>query len=276
MMLPSTKENRKGVESRKGVFDRVASLNSKFHRNYTDYGLWISSKKSIAYVCQSFYRKIIYHLYELNLNKYVDTETKKSRYVFRLIQPEESQLIDQIEEMEEWLQGKLRNKLQRGCLCMAVMDNDKVIGFNYVSIGDGYIPLLSLRIITGPKQAWSEQITISSDYRRQGLGSLLRSHFYKELRSRGITNLYGHRQEFNIASRQSARKFTAGILARAEYTRVLHLHRLQFFKSVEGRAPKDADNLTLTHSGRKKTSAEMPVSKRVDKALFAVKIRDLK
>jgi hypothetical protein len=159
---------------------------------------------------------------------------------------------------------------------MVVMDNGKVIGFNYVSIGDGYIPLLNLRIITGPKQAWSEQITISNDYRRQGLGSLLRSHFYKELRSRGITNLYGHRQEFNIASRQSAQKFTAGILARVDYTRVLHLHRVKVFKSGKGKAPKGADILTLTHSGSKKTSAEMPVSNRVDKALFALKIRDLK
>ena len=137
--------------------------------------------------------------------------------------------------MEEWLKETFRKKLQDNCLCMVVLDGETVAGFNYVAIGEAYIPLLKLRILTGPTEAWSEQITISSDYRRQGLGGLLRSHFYRELKALGITALYGHRQEFNVASKQSARKFTAGIMVRAEYRSILGFHRLICVKADAGR-----------------------------------------
>jgi ribosomal protein S18 acetylase RimI-like enzyme len=209
--------------------DDLHYFRKKFNRNCTDYGLWISWKKSISFLFQPLYQKIIYYLYELDLNKEIDDNTTTA-CVFRLVAPDDRYLIDQIEEMEEWLKGSFRKKLQDNCLCMVVMDGERVIGFNYASIGQGDIPLLKLRILIGPTEAWSEQITISNAYRRQGLGSLLRRRFYHELRSNGITKLYGHRQEFNFASEQSSRKFTRDILVRAEYRRILGFHRLKLTK----------------------------------------------
>jgi ribosomal protein S18 acetylase RimI-like enzyme len=211
---------------------RIDMYRKKWARNYTDYGLWISVKKTVAFMTQSIYHKILYYLYELDLNKYVEKEKMKTNYIFKMIQPDEVDMIAQIEEMEEWLKGTFKKKLQDNCLCMVVLDGDKVIGFNYVAIGQATIPLLKLRIITGPKEAWSEQITVSSDYRRQGIGGQLRSHFYRELRSRDITALYGHRQEFNTASRESAKKFTAGVMVLAEYRNILGMQRLKFFKTA--------------------------------------------
>jgi hypothetical protein len=45
----------------------------------------------------------------------------------------------------------------------------------------------------------------------------------------GIKALYGHRQVWNIASEKSAKKFTAKIMVKAEYIRVLKSQRLRYF-----------------------------------------------
>ena len=254
--------------------DRRLHLRKKFLRNLKDYGPWISFKKSIAYVIQPLYKNIIYHLYELDLSKYDQRANQDSKYAFKLITPDEVGLIRQIEEMEEWLKGSFQEKLKRHCLCMVVLDGDEVIGFNYVAVGEAYIPLLNLRIITGPTEAWSEQITVSKDYRRQGLGSQLRSHFYQELKKRGITALYGHRQEFNVASRQSARKFTAGVMVRAEYRRILWMHRLTCTKSI-AQTPEGIKRFGIERLNAGRSASSSNASQ--DAApLFAARIEDLK
>lgn len=228
-------KNDQELEKLSSHMERVHYFRKKISRNFTDYGLWISCKKTMAYLLRPFYQKVIYYIYELDLNKSVSQRAQNSKYIFRLIHHDEDNLIDQIEHMEEWLSGSLKNKLQHNCLCMVTLDGDKVIGFNYVAIGEGNIPLLKLKVITGPKEAWSEQITISSEYRKQGLASALRNTLYRELRARGIERLYGHRQEFNVGSKQSARRYTVRVMVRSEYKKILWIQRLKLMKyeSVE-------------------------------------------
>jgi len=147
--------------------------------------------------------------------------------VFRVIEPSESWIIHQIEEMEEWLKGTLKKRLETNCLCIVVFDGERVVGFNYVSIGEGNIPLLKLKVLSGPKEAWLLHNSISREYRRQGLSSQLRSHCNQELKTRGIQRLYSAIQEGNVASLQMAKKFSARLLARAEYKRFLWMRRLK-------------------------------------------------
>jgi ribosomal protein S18 acetylase RimI-like enzyme len=207
-------------------------IKSKYIRNLNDYGWRIATQKSLNFIIKPIYQKIIYYLYELDLNKKFDhrSDPKDEKYIYKMLVSKDTEAIYQIEEMEEWLKGtNFSKQLEGNCLCMAIFDGDKVIGFNYVKVGEGNIPLLRLRVVTGPTEAWSEQISVSKDYRRKGLANKLRQQFYSELKQRGITALYGHRQEFNVASRQSARKFTANILAKVNYIKFLQAHRLKLF-----------------------------------------------
>jgi GNAT superfamily N-acetyltransferase len=275
MVLPVSKADEKELLLSKPHVELFFYFRRKLFRNYTDYGLWVSWKKSMAYLFQPIYQKIIYYLYELDLNKQINPKARDLNYAFRLISPDETDLIDQIEKMEEWLKGSLKKKLQDNCLCMVVLDGNSVIGFNYASVGEGYLPLLKLRILTGPTEAWSEQITISKNYRRQGLGSVLRSHFYQALRARGITALYGHRQEFNHASKQSARKFTVDVLVRTEYRRLLGMHRLKCVKPLPG-MPEITKHFFIKRVVEKNGTGKKQTAPIPGEPLFTSRIEDLK
>jgi GNAT superfamily N-acetyltransferase len=275
MVLLSAKTNDKELEIPSSNWELLHYFRKKLSRNFTDYGLWISWKKAMAYLLRPLYQKVIYYIYELELNKYVSQRAQNSKFIFRLIRHDEDNLIDQIEGMEEWLGGALKNKLQHNCLCMVVLDGDRVIGFNYAAIGEGNIPLLKLRVLTRPTEAWSEQITISSDYRQQGLASALRNHFYQELRAKGITTMYGHRQEFNIASKQSARKYTRDVMVRAEYKRTLGIHRLKCIKGLPGE-PEDNKYFYIKPHWAKSAKGANHIRSKSDTPLFTAWIEDLK
>jgi GNAT superfamily N-acetyltransferase len=282
MGLLSAKPNAKSPALLRNNGELFHHYRRKLTRNFKDYGWLVSFKKAVAYLFQPFYQKVTYYLYELDINKYIRQGDRNSKYVFRLIRHDEKDLIHQVEKMEEWLSGSLTKKLQHNCLCMVVLDGDSVIGFNYAAIGTGEIPLLKLRVITGPTEAWSEQITISSDYRRQGLASALRNHFYRELRARGITTLYGHRQEFNLASKQAARKYTLDVMLRVEYKRILGIHRLKCSKSADhhyqGQAQKHESqtHFYIRPHRAKRAKGSDEVRRQPGVVKFMVPIEDLK
>lgn len=207
----------------------LANYRSKYTRNLNDYGWRVAVRKGLAFLTRPIYQNIVYYLYKLDLDRTfgLQAEDENDQYVFRMLDWKDADGISQIEEMEEWLKGTLRRRLKNNCQCMALYDGDTIVGFNYAAVGEGNIPLLKLKVITGPTEAWSEQITISKQYRRKGLANKLRQNFYRELKRNGVTALYGHRQEFNVASRQSAKKFTSHILARVNYTKMFRYNRLK-------------------------------------------------
>ncbi|MCP4745010.1 MAG: GNAT family N-acetyltransferase [Desulfobacteraceae bacterium] len=274
MSQPISQASKKDFLFPRGNSYTFLYYRKKFSRNYRDYGFWISWKKVTAHLLKPFYQKIIYYIYELDLNTCVKKQSNDSKYVFRLIHSGETHLIDQIEQMEEWLSGSLKKKLQNNCLCMVIMDGEKVIGFNYAVVGKGDIPLLKLRILIGPNQAWSEQITISSDYRKQGLASSLRNHFYKELRAKGISTLYGHRQQSNIASKQSARKYTRNVIVRAEFKRILGIFRLKCLTHLP-HMPEAIKQIHLKPNSILNTAEAKQSPSDSVKPVFTVQIEDL-
>jgi len=91
-------------------------------------------------------------------------------------------LIQQVENMAEWLKGTLKLKLSVKDLCIVVLDKKKVIGFNLISFGSVFIPLLNKTKKLKNYTAWSEHIAINKDYRQSGLGSLLRYRIFQSLR----------------------------------------------------------------------------------------------
>jgi ribosomal protein S18 acetylase RimI-like enzyme len=202
----------------------------KVIRNINDYGLSTSIKKIISFIFKSVYNKKAFIIYELDLTKGSEKVFQQNEYKFKLLEAEDASLIKQIEEMEEWLKGVIQKRLSKNAICMVVLKDQKVAGFNLVSVGEVVIPLIKLRVITKPDEVWSEQITIHKDHRRKGLASLLRSQLYKELNKKGFKALYGHRQEWNIVSHKAVRKYILQELVRAEYIKILNHQRLRYTK----------------------------------------------
>ena len=202
----------------------------KFTRNLEDYGLWLTLRKAINFLLKPVYQKKAFIIYELNIDGPPKRERNMEGYISKLLATGDDSFINQIEEMEEWLKGSLKARIKTNGLCMALIKRNQVIGFNLATMGEGSIPLLKLRVITSNSEAWSEQITIHKDFRRKGLGTELRSKFYSELKNRGVIALYGHRQEWNIASKRSVRKYTSKELVKAEYTKIFNFERLRYTK----------------------------------------------
>ncbi len=203
----------------------------KFVRNLEDYGTRIAFQKSLKYLTRPIYNEIEFILYEIDLSKAEGKEIINRNLEFKLIDINDHDSICQIEEMEEWLKGELKTKLESNGICMVVLDDNKLAGFNLATTGAGYITLLKLKIATDPVEAWSEHIAIHKNYRGRKLANDLRNSFYSELQKTGIKALYGHRQEFNVASRGSAKKYTAQEIGKATYRNFVGFDRLVFDKN---------------------------------------------
>lgn len=214
----------------KSFESKCKNFQDKFMRNIRDYGVWTSTKKSVAFFIRPIYHKKTFIIYQLNLENPPKEQIDSSGFSLKFLESDDGELINQIEEMEEWLNGVLQPLLKANGICMAIVKDNKVVGFNLATLGEGFIALLKLRTTIKANEAWSEQITIHKDFRRKGLANLLRSKFYQELKNRGITALYGHRQVWNIASEKSAEKYTHNLLVKAEYQKILKFEKLRYQK----------------------------------------------
>ena len=223
-------KNYKTINISNNFGNKYKNFKKKFARNIRDYGFWTSTKKSLAFFARPIYHKKTFIIYQLNLENPPQAKIDSSSFSLILLGPEDNALIDQIEIMEEWLSGALKPLLEANGICMAIVKDKKVVGFNLATLGEGFIALLKLRTKIKENEAWSEQITIHKDFRRKGLANLLRSKFYKELKNRGITALYGHRQVWNVASEKSAKKYTHNVLVMAEYQKILNFEKLRYKK----------------------------------------------
>ncbi len=175
-------------------------------RNINDYGFLYTLKRGIFYLLTPIYEKKVYKVYRIELKSFQQETSGNSRFSFKLIEHNDTELIKQIESMEEWLSGKLVSKLKDKSLCMAALDKEKVAAFNLIDFGEIYIPLIKQKKILEKEEAWSEQITVHRKYRKMGLATELRYRVMAELKERGIIRLYGGTLKHNQAMLKLSRK----------------------------------------------------------------------
>lgn len=209
-------------------------LAKKIHRNLIDYGFLIALEKIIFNLIKPIYRNITYRIYRYDLDKYQDMPAKDSGFEFKPVDKKEISIIEQIEGMEEWLQGEVASMLENGRLCIAALDKERVAGFNLVSFDEGYIPLIGLKKKLREKEAWSVQITVNKDYRGKGLGEAIRYRIFKELKKRGIKKLYGGAQISNKASLKLAKKTGSKEITDVEYLKFFNTKRLNYKRIKNG------------------------------------------
>jgi RimJ/RimL family protein N-acetyltransferase len=178
----------------------------KIQRNLQDYGLGITVRKALMYFVRWLYFARDYRIYRADLGALSLPTLVIGSLVYRWITHEDVDLIRQIEAMEEWLLGKVAPKLTAGGLCLIAADGDKLAGFNLVGFGHLHLYAIRMYRTFRPDCAWSEQISVSPDFRGQGVASELRHRVFAELRRRGIKRFYGGTMTDNTASLKLARR----------------------------------------------------------------------
>ena len=118
----------------------------KVRRNWEDHGFHAVFRKITAFALRPFYENRTYRLYVMDLRRKNPQEnTALDDVQFRILTENDSGAIRQIEAISEWLYGSLRTRLEQGALCLAAFEDGKVSGFNLISFGDAYMPLVNVR-----------------------------------------------------------------------------------------------------------------------------------
>ena len=202
----------------------------KIQRNLNDYGFSITLEKIISNLIKPVYENRTYRIYRLELDEFHNIPSQENSFIYKIINKNDTSIIKQIEDMEEWLQGKVNSMLEDGDLCLVALDGEKVAGFNLVSFGEVFIPLINHTRKLRHKEAWSSQITVNKNYRRKGLGTALRHRIIEKLKKRGIEKLYGGTLIANEPNLKLSRKVGFKEIIDVQYLKILNKENLRYIR----------------------------------------------
>jgi len=202
----------------------------KVARNFRDYGLLSCLKKSALFLAKPIYEKSNVVLFKTEIKNIDGKELYQGDLDCKLVESKDTYIINQIEEMEEWLIGKLYSSLENKKLCIVALKNKKVIGFCLISLSEIYLPLLYLKVLLENDEAFSEQITVHKKYRRKGVGTQIRFMAYMELKKKGINKIYSSASINKIASIRSIEKVGGKKIGRFFYKNVFQSKQLCLLK----------------------------------------------
>jgi GNAT superfamily N-acetyltransferase len=207
----------------------LSGLAHKVHRNLQDYGWRITLKKTLAYLLRSIYFRQVYRIYRINLEETKPSEGYDQRqFTFMLLAAQDADLIAQIENIAEWLRGRLTEALAARQLCLVALDGEEVAGFNLINFDHATLVLVNLQKKLRTDFAWSEHIAVKKKFRKTGLGSQLRFRIFQELRERGFRRLYGGTLRSNVASLNLARAVGFKEIGDIHYRKILSIEKWRF------------------------------------------------
>jgi GNAT superfamily N-acetyltransferase len=208
---------------------RIGSLAQKVSRNLRDYGWRITLQKLLTYLVRGIYFRQVYRIYRIRLDSIgAPDNLGDPNFTFRVLMPQDAELIAQVEDIAEWLRGRLKQNLALGQLCMVAMQGKKLAGFNLVNLKEASLVLVNLRIKLRPGAAWSEHIAVRKDFRRSGLGSQLRYRMFELLRGRGIRRFYGGTLPSNEAALRLTRSVGFQEIGDIHYRKLLSREKWHF------------------------------------------------
>jgi GNAT superfamily N-acetyltransferase len=204
----------------------LISLPRKVYRNLQDYGWHVTGGKTLAYLLRSIYFQQVYRIYRIDFDaRKPFAKPGENRLIFRILSVQDVDLIAQIEDIAEWLRGRLMTAIATGQLCLVSLDGNTVAGFNLINLNLATIPVLNLKRKLRRGSAWSEHIAVKKEYRKMGLGSTLRLRIFEELKCRGFCRLYGGTLQSNIASLSLARSVGFREIADVHYRKFLSVEK---------------------------------------------------
>lgn len=212
----------------------LSGLVHKVLRNLQDYGWRITAHKTLAYLARSVYFRQVYRIYRIRLDATKLLEgLSNHNFTFKILTPQNVDMIAQIENIAEWLRGQLTEAIAAGQLCLVALDGDEVAGFNLINFDRATLVLLNLKKKLRRDFAWSEHIAVKKKFRRTGLGSQLRYRIFQELKKRGIRRLYGGTLRSNTASLALTRSVGFKEIGDIYYRKILSFEKWRY-KRVRG------------------------------------------
>ena len=211
--------------------NKLIIFKKKFARNFRDFGFFVCLKKTIFYLARPIYEKTNVVLFKTDIKNIVGKELYQSNLNFKWVESKDTYIIKQIEEMEEWLTGKLESYVGNNKLCLTALKNNEVIGFYLISFSDIYLPLLCLKVLLKDDEAFGEQITVHKKYRRKEIATEMRSVAYMELKKRGIKTIYSAIFPYNVASLKSNKRGGGKRIGQLLYKNIFQSRQLCFIKN---------------------------------------------
>jgi hypothetical protein len=193
----------------------------KIKRNLYNFGIWITVKKAFFSLLKQVYRKLTYKIYFIELNNFNRPPDRNKNFVYKFVDRDDRNIINQIEDMEEWLENRIVEKLDNNCICLAALDNDTVTGFLIANPNALNIPWMKFKKNLRSNECYGEQITINKKYRRMGLAASLRLKVFDEIQKKGITKFYVGIPSWNKIIRKSVNKFGFTYLADLSYLKII-------------------------------------------------------
>lgn len=207
----------------------LSGLAHKIHRNYQDYGLQTTVKKTLAYLVRSIYFRQVDRVYRINLDATTTPEgLNKHNFIFKILTTQNADMIAQIESIAEWLRGQLTEAIAEGQMCLVAFDGDQVAGFNLINFDQATLILVNQTKKLRKGLAWSEHIAVKKEFRKAGLGSQLRFRIFQELKKRGIRRLYGGTLRSNVASLSLARSVGFKEIADIHYSKFFSYEKWRY------------------------------------------------
>jgi len=210
--------------------DNIIIFKKKFTRNFRDYGLFVCLKKAIFYLAKPIYEKTNVVLFKTDIKNIDEKELYQSNLGYKWVESKDTYIIKQIEEMEEWLTGKLESSIGNKKLCLAALKNNEAIGFYLISVSEIYLPFLCLQVLLKDDEAFGEQVTVQKKYRRQGVSLEIRSVAYMELKKRGIKKIYSTALANNFGSLKSIKRGGGKRIGQLIYQNVFQSKQLCLIK----------------------------------------------
>jgi GNAT superfamily N-acetyltransferase len=184
----------------------LSGLARKVQRNLQDYGWHTTAQKTLAYLFRSVYFRQVYRIYRIDLDAAKPPEDPNDHnFRFQVLTTQDVEMIAQVENIAEWLRGRLTNAIANGQVCLVALDADEVAGFNLINFDHATLVLVNLKKKLRRGFAWSEHIAVKKKFRKSGLGSQLRFRIFQELKRRGVRRFYGGTLRSNTASLNLAR-----------------------------------------------------------------------
>ncbi len=199
-----------------------AGLPRKVQRNLQDYGWHVTLGKTLAYLVRWVYFQQVYRIYRINLDAIkAHNYSDKQDFTFKLLTPQNLEMIAQVENTSEWLRGQVKERIAAGQLCLVALSGEKVAGFNLVNLEQASLTLVNRKKKLRRGSAWSEHIAVQKEFRRTGLGAQLRYRIFEVLKIRGIRRFYGGTLRSNEVSLRLTRS--------AGFKEICDIHYRKFF-----------------------------------------------
>jgi ribosomal protein S18 acetylase RimI-like enzyme len=220
----------------------------KLRRNLHDYGLMVSLKKSIAYLAMPVFYRHTWYITRNDLAALANPKRPERLFTFRVLQYNEPQVIDQIQEWEEWLKGKI--DLGDNQICTVATSNDGLIGFVLYALAEYDLPNTTVKITLEKKEAWGIHIAVRKPYRRMGLATELRRTAYSDLRERGFRSFYDHVPSDNFASLNLCKKTGSSVSGILRYLHAGNHNKLEYRKTTRANPGEEilSDKLRILSS----------------------------